>query len=236
MGIPLWGGGPHSCFFACDSKYLRNIPGKLVHIAYDKNQNLAYRLALQTREQHIKRQTANSNICTNQNLLNLYSTAWLMNIGLHTFTQKMEEIITFKSNYYGKSDTFDTILIKDDKPNNKSYHSKENINIYTLDDINIKNLSCINNLSTMQVFSKKYSPVLSDFKRDKPITKTLNNHLFFDLADDPLELMRYLNRLQKQDFSLLSGMIPLGSCTMKYNPIETLNNFSEEDYLEFTSL
>jgi glycine dehydrogenase len=231
VGIPLWGGGPHSCFFSCDYKYLRNIPGKLVSKAFDINNNRAYRLALQTREQHIKRQTANSNICTNQNLLNLYSTAWLMNIGLNNFTKKMNDIINIKSNFFGKTDTLDTILIKDDKLDKNAYYSRNGINIYTIDDINMKNLTFINNLSKRGHTFIKYETNLSDYKRDKPIIKTSKNHLFFDLAGDPLELMRYLNKLQKQDFSLLSGMIPLGSCTMKYNPVETLNYFSDNYYL-----
>lgn len=235
MGIPLWYGGPHSCFFACDYKYLRYIPGKLVTKSTDKYDNSAYRLALQTREQHIKRQNANSNICTNQNLLNLYSTAWLMNIGIKNFTKKMQNILSKKLELFGETNTFDTIIVNDDKPNSLSYHIN-NQNIYTFDDINIQNLtkytllSKYNYLSTNMYSDNSIDSNLNDYIRKKSIVKNEDNHYFFDLACDPLELMRYLNRLQKKDFSLLSGMIPLGSCTMKYNPIESLKDFSVKDY------
>lgn len=235
LGIPLWYGGPHSCFFACDYKYLRYIPGKLVTKATDKYDNLAYRLALQTREQHIKRENANSNICTNQNLFNLYSTAWLMNIGIQKFTKKMQNTLSKKLELFGENNTFDTMIVNDDKPNTLSYHIN-NKNIYTLDDINIQSLTKTtllgkyNYLTNNIHLDTSIDNNLNDYIRDKPISKNDKNHYFFDLADDPLELMRYLNRLQKQDFSLLSGMIPLGSCTMKYNPVETLKDFSFEEY------
>lgn len=234
LGIPLFGGGPHSCFFACDKELIRLLPGKLVTDAKDKYDNLCYRMALQTREQHIKREKANSNICTNQNLFNLYATTWLMNIGVPNFTKKMNSVINCKTNNFYPNNTFDTVLYTSDTPHKDGYFTG-NRTIFTLDDINIKEISKLKKLSFLEKIDEVVdtTDVLNEneYKRVSPIKRDEKNHLFFDLADDPLELMRYLNRLQKQDFSLLSGMIPLGSCTMKYNPVETLKEFSNESYL-----
>ena len=229
MGLPLFAGGPHGGYMCIDKDLIRKLPGKLVGISRDTHHNPRFRLALQTREQHIKKNNATSNICTNQALMSNYIGAWILLNGSRLSEYK-DKIINYKeylkSSLNIKHDFIDTITFTDNtthfnmfQHDSSTYsatftdqHCSNDIDILekTLTNANIHNNEATNTLRL------RSDNILSDD--------------IFHRFDNEFDFQRYLRNLELKDFTLVDGMIPLGSCTMKYNDIESVNNIFKYDF------
>ncbi len=243
FGVPMGFGGPHAAFFATKDEYRRMIPGRLIGVSVDRRNKRSYRMALQTREQHIRREKATSNICTAQALLAIISAAYaiyhgperLKNIAsrIHYYARYLKkalEIIGF--NILSKK-YFDTILIKD---NDAKYWMdksiKEGINFRLIDKNHFSlsldettTLEDIDNL--LNFFNEKNINILSKnvenniessiFTNDLGKKNKILTHPVFNIYHSETEMMRYLKKLENKDIALNRSMIPLGSCTMKLN-------------------
>ena len=241
FGIPLGYGGPHAAYFATKSEYKRNIPGRIIGITKDMDNNMSYRMALQTREQHIKRDRATSNICTAQVLLAVMA-------GMYAVYHGPEGLKYIANNVHNTAATlavalenigysqlnsafFDTIVIKADKEQIKPIAEKHEINFYYIDNqtisislnetTSLKDLNAIiavfneatNNDSSSIDSLLDPSIIPAELERKTPF---LTNDVFNSYHSET-EMMRYIKKLERKDLSLNHSMIPLGSCTMKLN-------------------
>ena len=263
FGLPLWYGGPHSSFLATSDKYIRYIPGRLVGETIDRNNDKCYRLTLQTREQHIKKERASSNICTSQALLANVSAMYAIyhgkdnlidiakNINLKTYTLKsiIDDIgykVDNNSNYFDTISFFcgeDTHIIENDLQN-LGYHVRIigdhisisiNENITYEDCVNIinylilQNETCLLNYINIDEFESKLDDINDIGLYNNTEIYRNNNFLTQNIFKDSkteTQMMRYINKLANKDYSLVNGMIPLGSCTMKLNSATQLEPLS----------
>jgi len=245
FGLPMGFGGPHAGFFATSEKYKRFIPGRIIGVSKDRRNNLALRMALQTREQHIRREKATSNICTAQALLAIMSGMYvvyhgpegLYRIALHCHQSAGIIGLMLKKLGFEKQNTdfFDTLKVK--LPDNLSqqdvqkYALERGINLRYFDDgcIGISadettSIDDINNLIgvfaviTNQSFTKvqKLPDQLFFNKKFLRNSKFLTQEIFSKYRSET-EMMRYIKKLERKDISLTDSMISLGSCTMKLN-------------------
>jgi glycine dehydrogenase len=239
FGVPIGFGGPHAAFFACKEKYKRSIPGRIIGVSKDSNGNKAYRMALQTREQHIKREKATSNICTAQALLAVMASMYSVYHGPDGIKEISTDIAT-KTKYLSDSlnsigfvnknkNYFDTIcleyidglreILEDDNINlNYNYLDKITISVdetTTYKDINdiIFSFSKLSGGVFNLLENKNELGFNRFFKRESDY---LTNPVFSSYRSET-EMMRYLKRLENKDISLTNSMISLGSCTMKLN-------------------
>ena len=238
FGIPLGYGGPHAAFFATKEKYKRNIPGRIIGVTKDLDGNHSLRMALQTREQHIKRDRATSNICTAQVLLAVMAGMYAVYHGPNGL-REISNSIHLKAVYlYQKisklgieikySKFFDTItIICDSKKLNKIALSRH-VNFCNLItnqiSISVNEKTDHNDLdqiiSILEEYSGQKSPNIKF-----PETQMLDNvreseilsHPVFNSYHSETSLMRYIKSLENKDLSLTQSMISLGSCTMKLN-------------------
>ena len=253
FGIPVGFGGPHAAFFASKEKFKRNIPGRIIGISIDKHGNRALRMALQTREQHIKRERATSNICTAQALLATMAGMYAIYHGaegLKDIAGKIhakagfvaEELI--KLGYAQENENyFDTLRVKIpssvnideikklaiDAKINLNYIDNTSIGISldeatTISDINalIKIFALANNKETEEFDSLPNETFLDQ--------KYLRQDNFLDVDvfknyHSETDMMRYIKKLERKDFSLTHSMISLGSYTMKLNPATSMTTF-----------
>ncbi len=243
FGIPMGYGGPHAAYFATKDKYKRYIPGRIIGVTIDKQGNRALRMALQTREQHIKRERATSNICTAQALLAIMAGMYAVYHGpeglkriakrIHQTAGKLSEKLTELGYKQANEDFFDTLkiilpqnisrrdveILTQEKGINFRYHDKRTIGISvdettTLNDLhdiievfsyaNKKAVKKATELDNTVYFNNKYLRT-SDFL-------TLD---VFKSYHSETEMMRFIKKLERKDFSLTHSMISLGSCTMK---------------------
>jgi glycine dehydrogenase len=243
FGIPLGYGGPHAAYFATKDLYKRQIPGRLVGVSKDVAGQPALRLALQTREQHIRRDKATSNICTAQVLLAVmagmyavyHGAAGLKRIAdrIHRMTVTLAAGLKELGYQLGKSPYFDTLRVEvgaDQQAEIMRRSIAHNINLRTIDDHTIG--IALDETTT----SEDLLYLFHIFAGDLPlhfIPDTLHlescippllarttpylTHPVFDRYHSETELLRYMHRLQSKDLSLTTAMIPLGSCTMKLN-------------------
>ena len=242
FGIPLGYGGPHAAFFATKKAYKRSIPGRIIGVTKDRNGNRALRMALQTREQHIKREKATSNICTAQVLLAVMAGMYAVYHGknglqyiadtIHTNTQKLSIILKDLGFKQLNSSYFDTILIEVEAAKLKSASEAKNINFNYVDDnhvsISINETVGVNEIKAIvSCFEEAFN--LSVFKAGKSSfssnvipealqrnTTFLENNIF-NTYQSETNMMRYIKRLERKDLALNHSMISLGSCTMKLN-------------------
>jgi len=242
FGVPLGFGGPHAAFLATKDAFKRSMPGRLVGVSVDSHGQKALRLTLQTREQHIRREKATSNICTAQVLLANMAAMYgvyhgpkgLQKIALriHKLTQVAVtglEKLGFKtqSNHF-----FDTVKIKTDSVKDiMTYAEKLEINLRPYADGVGFSLNETNTLNTVEKLLKAFNKGqnLSFNVADLTQSNQLNmptdlirqsdfmTHPTFNKYHSETELMRYIHRLQNKDVTLTHSMIPLGSCTMKLN-------------------
>ena len=238
FGIPLGYGGPHAAFFATKDKYKRNIPGRIIGVTKDVDSDYALRMALQTREQHIKRDRATSNICTAQVLLAVMAGMYavyhgpkgLKNISstIHLKAVYLFDKISSLGIKIKYSKFYDTITIISDsksiekialsKEVNLCYHSDSEISISVNEKTDLKDLDLI-----VSIFEEKIGQKSS--KIDFPDTYAIENkreseilsHPVFNSYHSETSLMRYIKSLENKDLSLTQSMISLGSCTMKLN-------------------
>ena len=238
FGIPLGYGGPHAAFFATKEKYKRNIPGRIIGVTKDVDSDYALRMALQTREQHIKRDRATSNICTAQVLLAVMAGMYAVYHGPKGL-KNISSTIHLKAVYlFNKisslgieikySKFYDTITIISDsksiekialsKEVNLCYHSDSEISISVNEKTDLKDLDLI-----VSIFEEKIGQKSSEI--DFPDTYAIENkreseilsHPVFNSYHSETSLMRYIKSLENKDLSLTQSMISLGSCTMKLN-------------------
>ncbi|MFP4025255.1 MAG: aminomethyl-transferring glycine dehydrogenase [Thiohalospira sp.] len=244
FGIPMGYGGPHAGYFATLEKYKRNVPGRIIGVSKDAQNKPALRMALQTREQHIKRERATSNICTAQALLATMAGMYavyhgaegLKRIALHihhmavTLNEKLKELGFAQEN----KNFFDTLKInlgnvKADQIRKLALAKEINFNYIDENTIGISTdettlLQDINNI--VDIFSeaagKKVDAVCQiteKFAFDDQFKRT-SEFLTLDIFKryrSETEMMRYIKKLERRDFSLTHSMISLGSCTMKLN-------------------
>ncbi len=241
FGIPMGYGGPHAAFFASKEIYKRNIPGRIIGETIDLDNRRALRMALQTREQHIKRDRATSNICTAQVLLAIMAGMYGVYHGpkgLKHIAKKIHEKSVNLSNMIKSlgikqmnDHFFDTIRIKINSKKIRPIAESKKINFNYLDDKNItislNETTTINDLNKIiSVFeeykkiknSKKYESI--DEKKTLKIHSRKSKFLIYDVFNSyhtETSLMRYIKYLEKKDLSLNHSMISLGSCTMKLN-------------------
>ena len=247
FGVPMGYGGPHAAYFATKDEFKRQIPGRIIGVSIDVHGNRALRMALQTREQHIKREHATSNICTAQVLLAIMSGMYGVYHGpkgikaIAERVNKLTELLNGNLQELGITQTnknyFDTlkVVMKSSKEADsvKKYALEKEINLRIIDEttfgVSIAEPNTVKDIIELtDVFA---SALNKKFISDLSMTKKLLNsipknlqrksefltHPVFNSYYAETEMLRYIKGLEKKDLSLTQSMIPLGSCTMKLN-------------------
>jgi glycine dehydrogenase len=241
FGIPMGYGGPHAAYFATKEAYKRDVPGRIIGVTKDANGNRALRMALQTREQHIKRAKATSNICTAQVLLAVMAGMYAVYHGpkgLEFIANKVNSSASALSNALVKlglaqlnSHYFDTLQIKADAKKVNTEADKREVNFYypNADTVTISlnettTISDLNEIiSIFETVTGKTTDKITSISQSETIQDTLQRQSDFLKVDvfntyhSETELMRYIKRLERKDLALNHSMISLGSCTMKLN-------------------
>ncbi len=243
FGVPLGYGGPHAAFFATTDDFKRGMPGRLIGVSIDAQGNRALRMALQTREQHIKREKATSNICTAQALLANMAAMYavyhgaegLKNIALRiaTLVQVLETSLDELGYANENTYCFDTLKVKVDSKALRPFAENNNINFFYLDDQHVlisldETTSQTDVLDIAYVFAELngLNEATIDFDCEDDITiipdyaKRVSSYLthpVFNTHHSESLMMRYIKQLENKDLSLNTSMISLGSCTMKLN-------------------
>ncbi|MEI6815001.1 MAG: aminomethyl-transferring glycine dehydrogenase [Bacteroidota bacterium] len=244
FGVPEGYGGPHAAFFAAKEHYKRNMPGRIIGVSQDVHGNRAYRMALQTREQHIRRDKATSNICTAQVLLAVIAGMYAVYHGpkglsaiakrIHDKTTMLAKTLKSLGYTIVNEDYFDTLTIRvssEQKKNIQTLALKQGINFnyfkegfvaVSIDEpCRMKDLRII-----LSIFASANNKGANDFSIKPPESNLPENlkrntpyltHPVFNSHHSETEMLRYITRLENKDLSLNHSMIALGSCTMKLN-------------------
>ena len=245
FGVPLGYGGPHAAFFATSEEFIRDLPGRIVGVSKDRLNHEAFRLSLQTREQHIRRERATSNICTAQALLAIMASMYAVYHGpqglheiaqrVHRLTKKLADALAEHgysplAKYY-----FDTIAIaltEEEKDHLRACALKKEMNfnyfvpgqvIIALDEtVHEKDIKKIiqvfQDASSASAMKKKTAIYDSKLASEKLRKSKILTHPVFNSHHSETGMLRYMHVLEKKDLALNEAMIPLGSCTMKLNP------------------
>ena len=243
FGIPMGYGGPHAAFFTCKEDYKRDIPGRIIGVSQDMYGKRALRMALQTREQHIKRERATSNICTAQVLLAVMAGMYAVYQGpkglefiadqIHYKTNALSDALNILGYDIVDEPVFDTVKFRlheeekaslrmkmRDQKINLNYFSQGIVSISlnettTVDKLNhlIEAFAQFKGKQGYKVSLKEEYSIPSELLREDKILK----EEVFNKYHTETELMRYIKRLERKDLSLTHSMISLGSCTMKLN-------------------
>ena len=255
FGIPMGYGGPHAGFFATKDEFKRSMPGRIIGVSVDRHGNKAYRLSLQTREQHIRRDKATSNICTAQALLAIVSAAYAVYHGPEGIKKIAENTSQLAKNFADKikqsgyeiySDHFfDTITIKTLDKTESIYQNAlaQNVNIRKVNSEMLsvafderKNVYRANQLlkifNCSETIKDKMNENLSNLPKNLLRSSSYLTHPVFNSYHSETEMLRYLKKLEDADIALNRSMIALGSCTMKLNAVAemipvTWREFSE---------
>ncbi|MEY8710040.1 aminomethyl-transferring glycine dehydrogenase [Mangrovibacter phragmitis] len=245
FGVPMGYGGPHAAFFAARDAHKRAMPGRLIGVSRDAAGNIALRMAMQTREQHIRREKANSNICTSQvllaNIASLYA-VWHGPVGLkriagriHRFTDILACGLKQKGVSLRHQHWFDTLCVEvSDKASVLARAQEQGINLRS--DIHNAVGITLDETTTREDVLSLFSVLLGDDhgldiaqldketaldSRSLPAEMLRNDailtHPVFNRYHSETEMMRYMHSLERKDLALNQAMIPLGSCTMKLN-------------------
>ena len=241
FGIPMGYGGPHAAYFATREEFKRSMPGRIIGVSIDVNGNRALRMALGTREQHIKREKATSNICTAQVLLAVMAGMYAVYHGpkglkyiadkVHASAVTLADALNKLGVYNVNTSFFDTILVKADAQKVKAIAEKNEVNFYYVDadtiSISLNETSSISDINQIiSIFAEatgkdsfKVSELTStsNFSDSLERTSTFLTHDVFNNHHSESQLMRYIKKLERKDLSLNHSMISLGSCTMKLN-------------------
>lgn len=242
FGVPLGYGGPHAAFFAAKDEFKRNMPGRIIGVSIDAQGNRALRMALQTREQHIKREKATSNICTAQALLANMAAMYavyhgadgLKNIGKRValLTQTLADSLQELGFEIVHQDFFDTIVVKvDDVSQYRSKAERQQLNFRYYDaqhiGISIDETTTTSDLfDVINSFVNDIDPVTYKIEHETSLshipssltrTSEFLKHPVFNTYQSETQMMRYIKMLENRDLSLNYSMISLGSCTMKLN-------------------
>jgi glycine dehydrogenase len=237
LGVPVGFGGPHAAFFATKDEFKRNIPGRIIGVSIDAQGKRCLRMALQTREQHIRREKATSNICTAQALLANMAAMYavyhgakgLTNIAkrVHILTQKLEAELKKLGVEQTNAFYFDTLKIKSTQ-SIKEAAEKAGINFYYFKDgsigISLDETTTLENIrQIVNVFAGKETVTNEAIKEAIKLpafavrTSKFLLHPVFNTHHSESQVMRYIKFLENKDLSLNTSMISLGSCTMKLN-------------------
>lgn len=245
FGIPMGYGGPHAAYFATHDKFKRSIPGRIIGVSVDRMGNKALRMALQTREQHIKRERATSNICTAQALLASMAGMYAVYHGqkglkqialrIHSLTAALRNELIQAGYSVQPEQFFDTlhILLPDEtfteKIRNLALERKMNFFYPSAKDIllSLDETTTVEDVNEiLEIFGTAAGRRINRIKdlreeiffdvRFRRTTPFLRHELFTKYRSET-SMMRYIKQLERKDFSLADGMIPLGSCTMKLN-------------------
>jgi glycine dehydrogenase len=234
FGVPMGFGGPHAAFMACRDQYKRSMPGRIIGVSVDAAGRPALRMALQTREQHIRRDKATSNICTAQALLANMAGFYAVYHGPRGLTR-----IALRANYMARllavhvhcesKSFFDTVVVKVSSAQAvRSRASAKRINLRYLDAsrvaVSFDELTSLEDVADVAEAISGEKPVLENLSVEPTSmppqlrrTDAVLSHPVFNRYHTETEMMRYLKRLENRDLSLVHSMIPLGSCTMKLN-------------------
>ena len=247
FGIPLGYGGPHAAFFATKSKYKRQVPGRIIGQTKDLDGKIGLRMALQTREQHIKRDRATSNICTAQVLLAVMAGMYAVYHGpkglksiakrIHRNAQKLSQQLQALGFPQENDYFFDTLCVKvkgsalrpiaEKHKINFCYIDEDTIGIAlneTTDEIQLQKIVAVFEMFSSHELgvSQLESPQINALPPTQMRTSSFLTHEVFNSYQSETALMRYIKSLEQKDLSLNFSMIPLGSCTMKLNAAATL--------------
>ena len=255
FGIPMGYGGPHAAFFATKDQYKRSMPGRIIGVSVDRHGNKAYRLALQTREQHIRRDKATSNICTAQALLAIVAAAYAIYHGPDGIKKISERVSQLAKNFADKikqsgyeiysEHFFDTITIKtkdntekilknalDQRVNIRKVNSEmlavsfdEKKNVYRANQL-LKIFNCTESIK------ENPSEKLPNLPKKLLRTSNFLEHSVFNSYHSETEMLRYLKKLEDKDVALNRSMIALGSCTMKLNAVAEMIPISWKEFSE----
>jgi len=241
FGIPLGYGGPHAAYFATKAEYKRSMPGRIIGVTVDTDGNRALRMALQTREQHIKRDKATSNICTAQVLLSVMAGMYAVfhgPKGLEYIANKVHNSAATLANeleklglYQTNTAFFDTIVIKTEAKKVRQIAEQNEVNFLYVDEntvsISLNETTSITDLNKIiSIFAEatgKQTATISELQNGNQIpsnlerTSTFLQHDVFNKYHSETALMRYIKMLERKDLALNHSMISLGSCTMKLN-------------------
>ncbi len=254
FGVPMGYGGPHAAYFATRDEFKRQVPGRLVGVTKDAEGRTALRLALQTREQHIKRERATSNICTAQVLLAIMSGFYAVYHGpkrlkqiaqrVNLLTKVLHDALADNGVEFVNENYFDTLTFKVQETQalrERALKAETNLRYVTDEQVGVSvdettSLADIQALATLILPEAKFdwdkltkdaqlSISDADLRADEVLT-----HEVFNSYHSETEMMRYIKRLEKRDLSLTHSMIPLGSCTMKLNAAVELQPLSYEGF------
>src|SRR6266516_2373657 len=244
FGVPLGFGGPHAAFFATRDEYRRHMPGRLVGVSHDADGRPAYRLAMQTREQHIRRDKATSNICTAQVLLAVMASMYAVYHGphglraiakrVHSFASKLASGLSQLGFEIAHKAFFDTIRLELGELSSREILARTERSGCNLRRLGPHSLGISMDETTTDADLEVLMAALRganvrDFEDDKlagtefqiPQSAVRSSdflmHPVFNTHDTETEMLRYLKKLESRDLSLTTSMIPLGSCTMKLN-------------------
>ena len=241
FGIPMGYGGPHAGYFATKEEYKRSMPGRIIGVSIDANGNRALRMALGTREQHIKREKATSNICTAQVLLAVMAGMYAVYHGpkglqyiadkVHASAVTTADALNKLGVYQTNSAFFDTILVKADAAKVKAIAEKHEVNFFYPDaetiSISFNETTSVNDINQIiAIFAEATSKdafTVNQLANEVMVPENLvrkSTFLQYDVFNNhhsESQLMRYIKKLERKDLSLNHSMISLGSCTMKLN-------------------
>src|SRR5258705_14731 len=239
FGVPLGYGGPHAAFFATRDQYKRHLPGRIIGVSKDAAGRPALRMALQTREQHIRREKATSNVCTAQVLLAVTAAMYAVYHGpdglrriaeqVHGTTRAVAGALKRLGYRLAYPEFFDTLAVEVDQgafPKILEAARAKRINLRSLSPTRIgvaldetTSLADVNDVAAAFALGKpvQCKPEQPAMPRGLARTSPFCTHPVFNAHHSETEMLRYLKRLEDRDLSLTSAMIPLGSCTMKLN-------------------
>lgn len=254
FGIPMGYGGPHAAYFATKEAYKRDIPGRIIGVTKDASDNRALRMALQTREQHIKRDKATSNICTAQVLLAVMAGMYAVYHGpkglkfiankVHNSASTLASTLSNMGLEQVNTSYFDTLQVKANAAKVKEVAETNEVNFFYEDDntvlISINETTSISDLNEIvKIFAEaenKKAIEISELADTNNIDTDLNRTSDFLTLDvfnsyhSETELMRYIKKLERKDLALNHSMISLGSCTMKLNAASEMLPLSQTNW------
>jgi glycine dehydrogenase len=242
FGVPMGFGGPHAAFFATKDEFKRQMPGRIIGISQDAQGNPGYRMALQTREQHIRREKATSNICTAQVLLSVMASMYAVYHGseglkkiagkIHGLTKTLEASLKsmgfpqLNENYF---DTLKVVVADSDALKKVAEENQINFRYFSKTEIGISldETTSLEDIKTItSVFAKAFSKSSIEVKANSLALSWTGSlarkssyltHPVFNTHHSEHEMLRYIKRLENKDLSMVHSMISLGSCTMKLN-------------------
>ena len=251
FGVPMGFGGPHAAYFATREEFKRIIPGRIIGVSKDRLGDKALRMALQTREQHIRREKATSNICTAQALLANIAGMYAVYHGyegikeiantIHRMANTLAKNLEDLGFEIKHSAFFDTLFISlKDAEKLKTIAENASMNFYYNDNsiqISIDETSSLEDLALIVSVFKEYGTTIQTSENHEFVipselhrSSKFLQHDVFNLYRSETELMRYIKKLENKDLSLMHAMIPLGSCTMKLNAAVELEPLSWNEF------